>query len=165
MPLKLTPATPADAPALVALKAAVALDLTQRFGQGPWSTPPTERGVLFSLRNSSVFVAKKQGKIVATLTVATKKPWAIDRAYFTKVDRPLYLLGMAVEPSQQRRGLGRRCLAAAREIARKWPAQALILDAYDAPAGAGGFYAKCGFKEMGRVTYRGVPLIYFEDLF
>lgn len=36
------------------------------------------------------------------------------------------------------------------------------LDAYDADAGAGGFYAKCGFLEAGRVTYRKVPLVYFE---
>ena len=31
-------------------------------------------------------------------------------------------------------------------------------------AGAGSFYAKCGFREVGRVRYRTVPLIYFEML-
>jgi hypothetical protein len=49
-------------------------------------------------------------------------------------------------------------------VARAWPSQAIRLDAYDADAGAGGFYAKCGFREVGRVTYRTVPLIYFELL-
>jgi hypothetical protein len=49
-------------------------------------------------------------------------------------------------------------------IARAWPADAVRLDAYDAPAGAGGFYARCGYRERGRVTYRGVPLIYFEHV-
>jgi hypothetical protein len=38
------------------------------------------------------------------------------------------------------------------------------LDAYDAAAGAGDFYAKRGFPEVGRVTYRGTPLIDFELL-
>ena len=37
-----------------------------------------------------------------------------------------------------------------------------MLDAYDGAAGAGRFYAKCGFLEVGRKTYRGVPLVYFE---
>jgi len=36
------------------------------------------------------------------------------------------------------------------------------LDAYDATAGAGWFYAKCGFRETGRVTYRNVPLRCYE---
>ena len=42
--------------------------------------------------------------------------------------------------------------------------QTIRLDAYDAPAGAGPFYSRCGFREMGRVIYRKVPLVYFEQL-
>lgn len=38
------------------------------------------------------------------------------------------------------------------------------LDAYDADAGAGSFYAKCGYQERERVIYRGTPLVYFELL-
>jgi hypothetical protein len=45
---------------------------------------------------------------------------------------------------------------------RAWPGDAIRLDAYDAEAGAGKFYAKCGFRERGRVVYRKTPLIYFE---
>ena len=41
-------------------------------------------------------------------------------------------------------------------------ADAIRLDAYDAHAGAGSFYAKCGFKERGRVVYRDDPLVYYE---
>jgi hypothetical protein len=43
-------------------------------------------------------------------------------------------------------------------------ADAIRLDAYDGTVGAGAFYAKYGFKEVGRVVYRGTPLIYFELL-
>ncbi len=32
------------------------------------------------------------------------------------------------------------------------------------PAGAGPFYALCGYSEMGRTTYRDTPLIYYEML-
>lgn len=46
--------------------------------------------------------------------------------------------------------------------AKAWPADAIRLDAFDAAAGAGPFYAKCGFREVARVTYRKDPLIYFE---
>jgi len=48
--------------------------------------------------------------------------------------------------------------------ARDWPAEAIRVDAYDGPSGGGPFYARCGFTEVGRTIYRGVPLVYFEML-
>jgi ribosomal protein S18 acetylase RimI-like enzyme len=69
---------------------------------------------------------------------------------------------MAVRPGFQRRGLGRNCVDEAVRVAREWPADAIRLDAYDADAGAGAFYAKCGFTETGRATYRSTPLVYYE---
>ena len=101
---------------------------------------------------------------MATLGLATKKPWPIDTSYFTPFSRPLYLLGMAVSPAKQRQGLGRRCFEEAKNMTRVWPAEVIRLDAYDAVAGAGGFYAQCGCTEVGRVTYRNTPLIYYEYL-
>jgi hypothetical protein len=43
-----------------------------------------------------------------------------------------------------------------------WPADAIRLDAFDATAGAGPFYAKCGYREIAHVIYKKDPLIYFE---
>lgn len=164
MAATLQPATPADAAEIAHLRNATADDLTAKFGTGPWSGHCTEKGVLFDLRQARVFVLRLRGQIVASLVLATKKPWAIDRSYFTSVPRPLYLLSMVVSPNRQRRGIGRRCVRDALRLARAWPAQSVILDAYDHPAGAGAFYRKCGFTEVGRVVYRKAPLIYFEAL-
>jgi hypothetical protein len=58
--------------------------------------------------------------------------------------------------------LGRYLLDAAKEIACAREFQAIRLDAFDPKAGAEGFYAKCGYREVGRVTYRKAPLVYFE---
>jgi len=80
------------------------------------------------------------------------------------VKRPLYLTGMTVAVTHQGQGLGRLALADAIEVARNWPADAIRLDAYDADAGPGVFYAKCGFVERGRVLYKGDPLAYYELL-
>lgn len=151
-----------DAPELATLHTAVAEALTRRYGQGPWSAATTERGVLFGMRHSRVIVARRGKSIVGTLQLPTKKPWAIDVSYFSKVKKALYLTSMAVMPSMQRQGIGRRLLEEALKVARAWPADAIRLDAFDAEAGAGAFYAKCGFREVGRVTYRKAPLVYFE---
>jgi GNAT superfamily N-acetyltransferase len=161
----LTDATKQDVAALVALQTATAQRLTADFGNGHWSHLPTERGVLRSMRESRVFVARDTaGRITATLRLTTKKPFAIDRTYFTVVTRPLYLLDMAVDVSLQRQGIGRRCMDDAARIAREWPADAIRLDAYDAAAGAGEFYARCGYQPRGRFAYRLVPLLYYELL-
>ena len=164
MNFDLVPAVEDDARAIAALHAAVAERLTRDYGEGHWSRYPTEKTVLQVIQTSRVFVVRDNTGILATLRLATKKPWAIDRSYFTEVATPLYLLAMAVQPGFQRQGVGRRCLEEADRLARTWPADAIRLDAYDAAAGAGPFYAKCGFREVGRFTYRNTPLIYYERL-
>lgn len=161
---RLMPAAPEDAPDLAGLHTSVAEHLTREHGAGPWSSRTTERGVFYALRTSQVFAARDGAQIVGTLRLTTKKPWAIDTSYFTASRRPLYLLGMAVAPARQRQGIGTQLLEQARQIAKGWPADALRLDAFDADAGAGAFYAKCGWNEVGRAVYRNAPLIYFEFL-
>ena len=162
MNLKFTQATPADAPALAVLHTAVADDLTRRYGPGFWSHGASERGILFSMRYAKVLIARKGKAIVATLRLANKKPWAIDVTYFTPVKKAIYLTGMAVAPKLQRQGIGRRLMVHAIDEAKHWPADAIRLDAYNAEAGAGGFYASCGFRETARVVYKKNPLIYYE---
>ena len=164
MPLSITSATLDDAGTIAALQTRVAEDLTRRHGVGHWSAPVTEQNVARGIASSTVLIGRDDGVIVGTLRLVTKKPWAIDPAYFASVRRPLYLLSMAVEPARQRTGIGSRLLAEVRVVGAQWPADAIRLDAYDSAAGAGSFYAKCGYREVGRVTYRSVPLRYFELL-
>lgn len=165
MKLSFAAATNSDAAELAALHSAAAEDLTRRFGHGFWSSAPSERGVLANLlrpKFSRILIARTNLRIVGTLRLATKKPWAIDTAYFTAAERPLYLTGMAVHPDLQRKGAGRLLLKEAEAVARAWPADAIRLDAFNAAAGAGAFYTKCGFREVARVTYKKDPLLYFE---
>jgi ribosomal protein S18 acetylase RimI-like enzyme len=163
--LSLAIASANDAALVAALRNEAAQHLVARHGEGHWSYQATEKGVLNGMTgNSKVLIAKQQDTIVGSLRLTTKKPWAIDPAYFTKVMQPLYLVDMAVHPGLQRRGIGKYMLQEVHSFVTSWPAQSLRLDAYDAAAGAGDFYRKCGFKEKGRVIYRKTPLIYFEWL-
>ena len=164
MQLRFRDAGPADTPVIAALQNAAAGALTARFGGGNWSSLVTERGALLAQSHARVRVGRDGSRILTVLRLATKKPWAIDISYFTPVKRPLYLTGMAVSVAHQRRGLGRLALEDARAIAAAWPADAIRLDAYDADAGAGAFYEKCGFRRRGRVVYKNDPLVYYELL-
>jgi ribosomal protein S18 acetylase RimI-like enzyme len=164
MDLLLEPATLDDAPEVFALKKAVAEDLTERYGKGHWSSYGSEEGVERSIEQPTLWLCRDAGELIAMLRLQTKKPWAIDVSYFTPCETALYMTDMAVAPPLQGRGIGRDCLVEAARIAAEHPAQAIRLDAYDAPAGAGGFYAKCGYREVGRVVFKNTPLVYYESL-
>jgi GNAT superfamily N-acetyltransferase len=155
--------TEADAGAIAALRSLASEELTREYGEGSWSGVSTERSVLLSNfmrpKFQRTLIARDGTAIVATLCLQTKKPWAIDVKYFTSAKKPLYLIGMAVHPDWQRKGVGRLILKEAETIARAWPGDAIRLDAWDAAAGAGAFYAKCGFREVGRVVYKTAPLV------
>ena len=155
-------ATPADAAAVAAVRNAAAADLTSRYGTGGWSNNTSERGVLFDMRRGTVYVATYNAGAVATLMLSIRKPWAVNKSYFSPSAKPLYLTAMAVVPERQRQGIGTECLVQAAEFARSWPADTIRLDAWDHASGAGAFYAKCGYREVGRAQYRGAALVYFE---
>jgi GNAT superfamily N-acetyltransferase len=158
-------ATEADIPALLNLRLAVKDDQERRFGMEQWSPAISVNSVTRGLRSSRVLVAVQRGGIVGTLRMASRKPWAIALQSFTPVANAVYLHDVSVEPRLQRSGIGEQLLERAKVVARAWPAEAIRLDAYDGPSGAGPFYAACGFTQVGRAVYRGVPLVYFELVF
>jgi GNAT superfamily N-acetyltransferase len=162
MRLTLSAAVTDDAPALLDLHLAASRQLTAQYGVGPWSGGITVKGVLFTMRRATIYAVRDAQAIVGTFALSQRKPWAIDTSYFGTCKRPLYLTSMAVHPEHQRCGVGTFCIGEARRLAKEWPADAIRLDAWDAEAGAGEFYRKCGFREVGRKTYRTAPLIYFE---
>jgi GNAT superfamily N-acetyltransferase len=98
--------------------------------------------VLFTMKTATVYTARDRNRLIATVTLSTRKPWAIDKKYFSASTLPLYLTAMAVHPDEQRKGLGKLCIEDARRVARNWPSDAIRLDAYDAAAGAGEFSRK-----------------------
>ena len=162
MELSCEVATEPDVPAIATVRSAAARRLTAVYGRGHWSSCPTERAVLRALRTSRVLVARAGKDIVGTVRLAMTKPWAIDVSYFHATPRPVYLHDLAVLPSFQRNGIGWRLVQEAITAARARRSDAIRLDAYDSDAGAGTFYARCGFTEVGHVVHRKVPLDYFE---
>jgi GNAT superfamily N-acetyltransferase len=162
--LDVVTAVEADLIEIARLRTAVAEDLSRQFGHGHWSSVVTVNSVRRGMRHARVLIVRADEAIAGTLRLATRKPWAIDRRHFVDVEQPLYLTDMAVAPDCQRQGIGRLLIAHAKEAARGWPAGSIRLDAYDGLAGAGPFYERCEFAEVGRVSYRGVPLKYYEWL-
>ena len=157
-------ATTQDASQVAALRDAVARDMNRQHGEGGWSAIPGTATVLRQLRASRVLIARLASDIVGTVRLTPAKSIVFDSSAFTPVSTALYVLGLAVAPAARHLGVGRRLMDAAKAAAPAWPADALWLDAYDSAVGAGPFYRRCGFREVRRDTFNGVPLIYFEWL-
>ena len=158
-------ATEADIAELLELRLAIDADQQQRFGDDRYATTDTERSVARSLKSSRILVVTRSGRIVGLVSMGTKKPWAIDLEYFSPVSKALYLHSVNVHPTLQRSGIGRQLMERVKQLAKEWPVDAIRLDAYDGPSGAGPFYKKCGFEKLGHAVYRTVPLIYYEYVF
>jgi GNAT superfamily N-acetyltransferase len=120
--------------------------------------------VLRRIRNTDVRLVRRGDDIVGTFALQQKTPWAPGPAFFTPRVRCLYLLNVAVTPRLKRCGIGRLMLDEADRLARVASTEAIRLDAFDGPIGAGPFYERCGYREVGRTVYRGTPVIYYERL-
>lgn len=162
--MKLLPAKPSDARAIASLRNASAAHLAKEFGPGPWCNEASAEGVLRRMKTATIYLHRRGPSLVAMFALSTRKPFSIDADAFTPIPRPIYLTDMAVHPHFQRDGIGRACLAAVDDLVRQWPGDGIRLDAYDAAAGAGKFYERCGYVERGRASYRGTRLIYYEHI-
>src|SRR5262249_16792565 len=107
-------ATAALAPAIALLRNDAADHLTEQYGRNYGSGHCSDRGVVADMKHgAAVYVARARKGLLGTMTLATRKPWAIDPMYFAESKRPLYLTNMAVAPAHQRTGVGRALLAEA----------------------------------------------------
>jgi GNAT superfamily N-acetyltransferase len=161
-PPRVDTATPDDVEALVALRTAVAEQMTRDHGLGDWSAPPTTALVRKQLRASRILVARQGDTLLGTVRITEALQTLFDASAFTPAVKALYVLGLAVSPAAQGQGIGTRLMQAAKDHARAVNANALWLDAVSGSAGAGPFYSKCGFRPVGVTLNRTTPLVFYE---
>lgn len=162
-PRMATLATLSDAAAVHAIREACAQLLTSKHGDGHWGYVPSQSRIAQGIKDGQVYVVKIDAEIDATLTLSNEAPSFFDLSLFQDARAvAVYLTGLAVRPDRQGQGLGRRCMAEVERLAKDARAAAIRFDAYDAPAGAAGFYLKCGYRLSGRKSFRNVPLAFFE---
>jgi GNAT superfamily N-acetyltransferase len=161
--LVLSLASESDAEEIADLRNKVGADLAEKSGSSAGSRT-TAKGVLYHRRLGQILIARYKGRIVGSLVLLKKKPWAIDVSYFTPVQSQLYLISMNVDPALQRKGIGSKLIEYAKTVAKAGGYKAIRLDAFEAAPWAVAFYPSCGFVERGRTVFRVARLVYFECL-
>jgi GNAT superfamily N-acetyltransferase len=145
--------------------AAAADDLTRRFGAGHWSGVRSIEALRNYVEDGVLYLVEADGDPVGTLRLTDRKiGFYRDEWFANPADEAGYLMDMAIDPLRQRGGIGRRSLTLAEGVARVKRLKAIRLDAYGGPAGAGEFYAKCGYSPVHAGEFRGVALEYYEKL-
>ena len=152
-----------DARSVRRVRQLAADDLTTRFGRGHWtgvSSLPTLRK---HARAKQLHVVELDGEIVATFTLSPRKISFYRKDWFANPDgTALYLTNMAVRPDVQRRGVGRWIMSRIEDLAQESGCGAVRFDAYDANAGAGEFYRKCGYTCVHGSSVGETALEYYE---
>jgi GNAT superfamily N-acetyltransferase len=137
--------------------------IARDFGPGHWSRASSLRAWKGHIGLKDVYLAEQGGRAVAVFKLRAKKPHWVPKKRFAEPDaRCLWLTDFYVDPDHLRRGIGRACMEEVRRIAAKAGCRWVRFDAYDAAAGAGAFYEKCGCVMVDRTALRGVKLLIFE---
>jgi uncharacterized damage-inducible protein DinB/GNAT superfamily N-acetyltransferase len=104
-------------------------------------------------------VAELQGEIVGTVTVsgpygADEAPWAAGVPWFRDHDTA-HFHQFAVDPAQQRQGLGRRLVTACEQWAHEHGFKRMALDTAEPARALRGLYRRLGYAEVGQVQWEG----------
>ena len=154
---------PEDVRAVREIRLRAAEDLTARYGVGHWSGVSTLRTLKKRALEQPIFAIENDGAMVGTFTLSEKKIGFYRKSWFAQPEDPaIYLTDMAIDPAEQRKGSGRWCMKRIESIARSSGLRAVRFDAYDAPAGAGAFYRKCGYTRVHRGSIGATALEYYE---
>ncbi len=100
--------------------------------------PDAAGGVAEDLARHQMWVLDDAGRIVAVLVVSDIK------------DDAMHLVNLGVDPTQQGKGLGKRLILKAQELAQQGGAAALVLGTHAGMTSTVAFYQGLGFAETDR---------------
>ena len=140
------PATAADAAAIARCVEAAYSPYIERIGEppGPMLDDYTE-----TVRNHRAFVIESGGEIVGVVVLIEERGTVL-------------LDNVAVLPSQQGKGVGRRLMLLAEEEARRLGYGSIDLYTHELMTENFALYARNGYEEVERRTEKGFPRIYMR---
>ena len=144
--LRLRPARASDAPAIARCVEAAYSPYIERIGEPPGPMLDDYRQVV---RDHRVFVVEGGGQIAGAIVLIEK-------------GGTILLDNVAVPPSRQGEGIGRRLMLHAEAEARRLGYESIDLYTHQLMTENFALYARNGYEEVERRTERGFPRIYMR---
>ena len=116
---------------------------------------PTKDDAKDGIKESSLYVAKKDNKIVGALILRHKPEEGyknVDWFAESNYEKIYVIYTLAVHPDFSRAGIGKQLLGFAEELARKEECISLRLDVVKDNIPAENLYKKCGYKYVGTTS-------------
>lgn len=157
----------ADKKSVMSLYRSVTKDL-QRQGIHQWDFFYPNGIIIGSdLRHHHLFGFKADGRVVGAVVLDNRQspkyaqlPWSDRQGKAACIHR------LAVHPQDQGKGLGKRLLQFAEDLARQQGNTSIRLDVYTGNPGAVTMYRRAGYRHIGelRFPFRRLPYLCFEKL-
>lgn len=133
-------------------------------GVGQWDEHyPTRELVEQDIRENALFVVMEEEEIRACFSLRMESipqyaqiRWGAPQARFCVLHR------LCVDPEQQGKGIGRRAMAMAEEVARERGFQAIRLEAFAPNTASLRVYESCGYQARGEIDVWGMHFICYE---
>ena len=115
---------------------------------------PDYNKVLDEIKSDSLFVAKINGVCVATITLNEQQEAAFENVnWHNKTNKFLVIHRLAVFPSWQKKGIGRKLIEFAEELALKNNLKSIRLDISDSCKYLISLYETFGYNHTGDILY------------
>ena len=159
-------ATPADAEGIVQLLAACREDMLSR-GIRQWVEQYPDVGAVASTV-ADTFLVRLGREIAATIALNEQPEREYDRVrWLTPLHQAALIVHrLAVHPRYQRRGLAKRLMRFAEELASQRRLGSIRLDAFSGNPAALALYEGLGYTRVGQVFFphRDLPFVCFEKV-
>lgn len=159
MELRYQQLSPANVESVHEILRLCGLDMQQHLGLSHWVPPYPLEKLRQDAEKRQVYAVVHAKQEIATFTLGTALPMsyqkipAILEMWNNPRPRALYINHLAILPSFQGRGLGRRCMQAIEDMATDQGCDVLRLDAYSKHTGLQSFYPKLGFRNVGHFVF------------
>jgi ribosomal protein S18 acetylase RimI-like enzyme len=115
---------------------------------------PDFRVIESDVRSHSLFVARKSGMCVASVTLDESQPPEYSALLWSDIDgRALMIHRLCVHPQWQQRGIGRRLMDFVEDFAKRHGFSSIRLDAYTGNPQALALYRHRGYRKVGQVYF------------
>jgi GNAT superfamily N-acetyltransferase len=135
------------------------LDMQERLGLSHWVPPYSLEKLRQDAERRQVYAVLYANQVIATFTLGTVLPMSYEKIpailemWNTPQPHALYINHLAILPSFQGRGFGRRCILTIEGMAAEQGCAVLRLDAYSKHAGLQIFYPQLGFRNVGHFIF------------
>ncbi|WP_315120474.1 GNAT family N-acetyltransferase [uncultured Clostridium sp.] len=116
---------------------------------------PQEKDFINDIQKGDLFVSENHGKLVGFVCINKVEPVEYDGLNWSLNENIMVIHRMAVNPNSRRKGIGRKLMEFADELAFENNIRYLKTDTYSLNTKMNILFSKCGYNLVGEMSFLG----------